>query len=94
MTDPELNAITERIIGCAFAVSNGLGTGFLERVYLNALVHELRKAGLKADQERPVDVTYDGVMVGCFQPDILVEDTVLVELKATKDHDDLSLRSA
>jgi GxxExxY protein len=89
MTDPELNAITERIIGCAFAVSNGLGAGFLERVYFNALVHELRKAGMKAEPERPIEVTYDGVTVGCFQPDILVEETVLVELKATKDHDDV-----
>jgi GxxExxY protein len=84
-----MNAITERIIGCAFAVSNGLGVGFLERVYHNALVHELRKAGLKAAPEQPVEVAYDGVTVGCFQPDILVEEVVLMELKATKDHDDL-----
>jgi GxxExxY protein len=89
MTDVELNAITEKIIGCAFAVSNGLGVWFLERVYQNALVHELRKAGLKAEPERPVEVSYDGVVVGHFQPDVVVEDTVIVELKATKDHDDL-----
>lgn len=88
MTDTELNAITERIIGCAFAVSNGLGTGFLERVYRNALVHELRKAGLKAEPEVPIDVRYDGVVVGQFQPDILVDNAVIVELKATKEHDD------
>jgi GxxExxY protein len=89
VTDTELNAITERIIGCAFAVSNGLGVGFLERVYHNALVHGLRKAGLKAEPERPVDVSYDGVVVGHYQPDVVVEDTVIVELKATNDHDDL-----
>jgi GxxExxY protein len=44
--DRQLNLISERIIGCAFAVSNVLGVGFLEKVYENALVHELRKAGL------------------------------------------------
>jgi GxxExxY protein len=48
-TDEEqMNALTERIIGCAFRVSNGLGCGFLEKVYENALVHELRKSGLTA----------------------------------------------
>ena len=47
-----LNEITERVIGCAFAVSNGLGSGFLEKVYENALSHELRKAGFAAEQKK------------------------------------------
>ena len=47
----EINPITEKIIGCAYAVSNSLGPGFLEKVYENALVHELRKAGLIVSQQ-------------------------------------------
>ena len=46
----ELNEITEKIIGCAYTVSNSLGSGFLEKVYENALAHELRKNGLRVDQ--------------------------------------------
>ena len=51
MNTDEFNRLTERIIGCAFAVSNGLGCGFLEKVYENALAHELRKAGLSVRQQ-------------------------------------------
>jgi hypothetical protein len=65
----EHDALTEKIIGCAFTVLNTLGPGFLEKVYENALAHELR---------------YDGVVVGEFQPDLLVEGVVLVELKAVQ----------
>lgn len=79
MSDPELNAITEKIIGCAFTVSNTLGCGFLEMVYQNALVHELRKAGLRADPGQRVSDVYDGLVVGEFVPDILVEGVVIVE---------------
>lgn len=89
MSDAELNAITEKIIGCAFTVSNTLGCGFLEAVYQNALVHELRKAGLRADPGQRVTVVYDGLVVGEFIPDILVEGVVIVELKAVKEHNDL-----
>ena len=56
----DLDQITERVIGCAYAVGNGLGAGFLEKVYENALAHELRKAGLHADQQRSLTVHYDG----------------------------------
>lgn len=89
MSDPELNAITEKIIGCAFTVSNTLGCRFLEVVYQNALVHELRKAGLRADRGQRVSVVYDGLVVGEFVPDILVEGVVIVELKAVKEHHDV-----
>jgi len=81
-----MNALTERIIGCAFRVSNALGCGFLEKVYENALVHELGTNGLKAEPQPPINVYYDGVLVGEFFADIVVEDTVLLELKATADH--------
>jgi len=54
----QLNLITEKIIGCAYTVSNILGAGFLEKVYENALAHELRKAGLKVQQQHPLHVNY------------------------------------
>ena len=76
-----LNGITEQVIGCAYTVSNGLGSGFLEKVYENALVYELLKQDLKVEQQFPVKVTYDGVSVGEFIADLLVEDAVIVELK-------------
>ncbi len=77
-----INLISEKIIGCAFVVSNTLGVGFLEKVYENALAHELRKAGLTVEQQHAVVVHYDGVVVGTYIADLLVENVVLVELKA------------
>src|SRR5438552_1572584 len=89
MTEEELNALTERIIGCAFKVSNTLGCGFLEKVYENALVHELLKNGFKAEPQHLINVLYDGLVVGEFFADILVNDTILLELKATTEHHDI-----
>jgi GxxExxY protein len=86
---PELNAVTEQIIKCVFKVSNTLGIGFLEKVYENALAHELRKAGLKVVQQHAITVRYDGVVVGDYVVDLLVEDCVLVELKAVKELNDI-----
>jgi GxxExxY protein len=74
--------LSNKIIGCALTVSNKLGVGFLEKVYENALAHELRKAGLTVDQQYPITIHYDGVPVGSYAADLLVEKTVLVELKA------------
>jgi GxxExxY protein len=78
----ELNRVTEIVIGCAFKVSNTLGVGFLERVYENALVHELGKTGLGVEQQKSLQVFYDGVIVGQFYADLLVEEAVIVELKS------------
>ena len=86
-----INQISERIIGCAFAVSNGLGSGFLEKVYENALAHELRKAGLSVMQQHAMVAKYDGVVVGEYVADLLVESLVLVELKHTRGIDDVHL---
>jgi GxxExxY protein len=85
----ELNEITERIIGCAYKVSNELGNGFLEKVYENALAHELRKACLRVEQQYPIRVFYDSVIVGDYVADLLVENCVLVELKMVKTLDDV-----
>ena len=65
-------------------VSNALGSGFLEKVYENALAHELRKAGLAVMQQHGVVVRYDGIIVGDYAVDLMVEESVIVELKATK----------
>jgi len=84
----ELDGITEKIIGCAYTVGNELGSGFLEKVYENALAHELQKAGFSVRQQQDIQVVYDGVLVGEFAADLLVEESVLVELKAAKALDD------
>ncbi len=73
--------VTEVIIGCAFRVANRLGHGFVEKVYENALAHEMRKCGLSVVQQRGIVVLYDDVIVGEFIADLLVEDQVIVELK-------------
>lgn len=86
--DEQLNILTQRIIGCAFTVSNTLGCGFLEKVYENALSHELRKNGFQVKQQEPIKVFYDGVVVGEYFADILVDDAVVVELKAVKEISD------
>lgn len=82
MPPQEVNDITEKIIGCAYSVSNTLGVGFVEKVYENALVVAARKAGLQVEQQYPIKVSFDGVVVGEFFADLFVENRVLVELKA------------
>ncbi len=84
-----LDQLTETIIGCAFRVSNELGCGFLEKVYENALVHELKKAGLTVQQQHPIRIFYDGVEVGYYEADIIVNGAVLLELKAVKGLDEV-----
>jgi GxxExxY protein len=77
-------AITERIIGCAFTVMNRLGVGFLEKVYENALAYELRRIGLLAIQQYRISIPYDDIVIGDYTADLLVADSVVVELKAVK----------
>ena len=71
MNDDELNALTEKVIGAAFEVSNALGAGFLERVYENALAIELRKRGVDVKQQSPINVLYDDIIVGEYFADLL-----------------------
>lgn len=85
----KLNPITEKIIGCAYTVGNALGVGFLEKVYENALAHELRKCGLKVHQQFAIGVWYDGISVGEYTADLQVNDCVLIELKAVKQLDEI-----
>jgi GxxExxY protein len=80
----EHEKLTKTIIGCAMKVHRMLGQGFLESVYQKALAHELQKAGLRFECEKPIQVSYDGVVVGDFIADMLVEATVMVENKAVQ----------
>ena len=96
--EPQINADerrlkekTERIIGCVFAVSNALGCGFLEKVYENALMHELRKVGLAVESQKPIRILYDGVVVGEYVADLLVDGEVLIETKAVKAFDEVHI---
>ena len=81
---PETYDLCGQIIGLAMKVHSTLGPGFLESVYQNALIWELRKAGNKAEAERPISVRYDGQIVGAFTADLFVSDSVIVELKASQ----------
>ena len=77
-----INDLTYQINGVVFEVSRTLGAGFLERVYENALMIELRERGLKAESQVPIKVFYKDEIVGEYFADILVQDTVILELKA------------
>ncbi|CAH0142728.1 MULTISPECIES: GxxExxY protein [unclassified Pedobacter] len=79
-----LNEITERIIGAAYKVSNTLGSGFLEKVYENALFIEIKKAGLIVTKQHALQVFYDDQVVGDYFVDLFIENEVVVELKTAK----------
>lgn len=76
--------ITE-IIECAKRIRRQLGPGFLEKVYKNAMVVELRKLNLNFETEKLIQVLYDGIVVGEYRTDIIVEGKLILELKATQD---------
>ena len=76
--------LTAKIIDCAYKVHRELGFGFLESVYQNALMIELLKSGLQAEREKKVLVSYEGQVIGDFIADIVVEEKVILELKAVK----------
>ena len=80
----EHEELTHKIIGCAYTVFNQLGFGFLEIVYRKAMVIELSKSHLKVEEEKTLQVYYDGIVVGNFLADLFVEDTVVVELKSVQ----------
>lgn len=82
--DYPLKALTEKIIGAAFRVHNRLGHSFLEKVYENALVMELRALGLEVEQQKAMSVDYGGAPIGGFCVDLLVERNVIVDVKAVK----------
>ena len=79
------DSLTEQIIGCAYTVGRELGSGFLEKVYENALQHELNKNGLNVENQKPITVYYDGVAVGEYFADLVINNEIIVELKAVKE---------
>ncbi len=80
----QLDALTERVLGAVFEVTNTLGAGFLEKVYLRALLRELGLRGIRATAEASFTVTYKGHSVGEYFADLLVEDVLVVELKCVE----------
>lgn len=76
--------VTEVIIGCAYRVYNKMGFGFLESVYEKCLLIELREAGLDAESQKTITVYYDGEIVGEFVADIIINDTIILELKSVR----------
>jgi len=80
----EHSELTEKIIGCAYNVYNKMGFGFLESVYEKCMLIELHKADLGVESQKPIKVYYDNAIVGEFVADIIVNDTVIVELKSVR----------
>ena len=84
-TEPKIypeQELTEKILGAAFKVQNTLGCGFLEKVYENALVVELSREALRLQQQKSLQVKYEGAIVGEYLADLVVENRVIVECKA------------
>ncbi len=80
----DIEELIKQIIQCAYKVRTKLSAGYLESVYLNALLIELHDNGLKAEKEVPITVHYNNHIVGEFHADIIVENAVIIELKATQ----------
>ncbi len=80
----EYEEITETIIGCAYRVYNKMGFGFLESVYEKCLIIEMRKAGLDTELQKSITVYYEGEVVGEFVADIIVNNSVIIELKSVR----------
>ena len=78
-----LDRLASRVTGCAHTVSNTLGTGFLEKVYENALQVEMLHVGIRTSQQATFAVRYRGEIVGTYVPDLIAEDSVIIEIKAT-----------
>ena len=85
ITRTELNALTSKIIASAITIHRGLGPGLLESAYLACLIYELHALGLRLDIQKPIPLVYRGVALDCaYRADLLIEDAVLVELKAVE----------
>ena len=82
VTRIEINELTQKIIGYAFSVYNKMGFGFLESVYEKCLQIEFGKQNIRAEFRKPIQVHYEGINVGDFIADIVVEGKVIVELKS------------
>lgn len=83
-TDSKHKELTAKIIGCFYKVYNKLGFGFLEKIYENALAYEFEEVGLNFDKQASISVLYEGRVMGEYFADFIVEDKVVVEIKADK----------
>ena len=86
-----LNGVTRDVLGCAFRVANTLGHGFLEKVYENALAFDLVESGHSVAQQKHVEVRYNNRVVGDYCPDMIVDEEVLLEIKALESLEDCHL---
>ncbi len=85
---PHGRRLSEQVIGCAQRVSRELGTGFLEAVYENALVLELEEKGILFEKQSPLDIYYKSQLIGQYKADLIVEDKLIIELKAVPTFND------
>jgi GxxExxY protein len=85
----EHEELTDKIIGCAIEVHKKLGPGFLESIYENAFIIELQRKGLPFERQKEVAIQYDGVEVGKHRLDLIIADTIVVELKAIRNIEDI-----
>lgn len=86
-----LDKLSQQVTGCSYEVENGLGVGFLEKVYENALTKALRKQGIAVEQQKPMQVWYDGEVVGEYIADLIVGGLLIVELKVVKSFHDIHM---
>lgn len=85
MVQYRFSQLTHRIIRCVIEVHKNLGPGLLESAYEASLMHELKNEGLKVQNQIPVPVIYKDIKLNCgYRIDVMVEDTVIIELKATE----------
>jgi len=88
----EFEEITEKIIECAMDVHTALGPGLLENAYKECLFYKLNKAGLYVEKEKPMPLVFEGVSLDCgYRIDLLVENSVIIELKSVKKIEDIHL---
>jgi len=80
--------LSEQVIGCAQSVSRELGTGFLEAVYENALALELEEKGILFEKQGSLDIYYKSQLIGQYKADLIVEDKLIIELKAVPTFND------
>ncbi len=83
-TEFPLKEKTERIISCAMEVHSALGPGLLEGLYEEALIHEFQLRGIKCERQKEITLNYKGKGIGKHRIDIIVEDQIIVELKAVE----------
>ncbi len=80
----EYEDLTKRVIGCAYRVYNRMGFGFLESVYERCMALELKKAGIGFEEQKKIEVFYDGELVGDFVAALIIEGVLIVELKSAR----------